>query len=140
MKFLIFITLFFCLVFPACKAKNNDETSSKKTVNKISRQIHKQKLNATVQTVQTVQTENLKSWKKQVSKKLKPIPIKPKAANSIIASTEKNISAAKNVRKKELAKADKLAKSKFLDTTRKLDLSQKNNFGKIQKIELETAK
>ena len=92
MKNLTFIILIFCFFFSACKAKKNEETSSNKTVNKISKQFIKQKsnsdevkkissnqndiapvavnqLNQSVsaqQLGQTVQSEELESWKKEV--------------------------------------------------------------------------
>ena len=37
-------------------------------------------------------------------------------------------------------KAKKYGSSKSEDTTKKLDLSKESNFGKIQKVELETTK
>ena len=48
---------------------------------------------------------------------------------------KKNKKQAGTVRKKELVIADKAAKMKAIERTKMLDLSEKNNFGKVQKVE-----
>ena len=83
-------------------------------------------------------TTNSTAWKNEISKKLEPIPLAAPVSQTISSSGGKGKASAKTVNKKELMKADRLAKS--ANTAGKLDLSKENNFGKIQKVELETAK
>jgi len=159
MKTQFFIILFLCLLFQACKAKTDNKTAQKKTPDKITTQMAKQKLNVvdgvnqadqTVQTDQTDQTvqadqasqasqasqaEDLKSWKKKVEKDLKPLPLKPRPVLTISSTAKKEITTAKTVKKKELMMADRAAKTKIKEVTKKLDLRKENNFGKPQKVE-----
>jgi len=83
-------------------------------------------------------TTNSTAWKNEISKKLEPIPLAAPVSQTISSSGGKGKASAKTVNKKELMKADRLAKS--ANTAGKLDLSKENNFGKIQKVELGTAK
>jgi len=156
MKTKIFIFLFLCLFFQACKAKTDDNSIQKKFPDKITvtKFSHKKadnivanqtnKTDITGKTGKTNivdkadtanQTEDLKAWKESVSKNLKPVPLKTKAVPTVIISAKREKLSAKNIHKKEMTTADRNTKMKIAETTKKLDLSKENNFGKIQSIE-----
>jgi len=91
-------------------------------------------------TDQLKDTSQSTAWKKEVSKKLKPIPLSSSASQTINLSDRNGKKSAKTVRKKELVKADKLASSKSVDAIGKLELSKDSNFKKIREVESQTTK
>jgi len=170
MKKLSIIIVLFSLVFQGCDSgskKNEDEVSLpviKKSSKSTLTNVKKAKIISKAETIpdsanriknipdvseikkssdstdQFETTTDSAARKNEMSKKLEPIPLAAPVSQTISSSSRKERASAKTVNKKELMKAKKNARSKSADTTKKLDLSKESNFGKIQKVELETTK
>ncbi|MCK5851518.1 hypothetical protein KAH27_00690 [bacterium] len=168
-KLFIFISLI-CLSFQGCDSgskKNEDEVSLpeiKKSSTSTIENVKKAEIISETETIfetanriknipdvseiekisdstdQLETTTDPAAWKNEVSKKLEPIPLAAPVSQTVSSSGRTEKASEKTVNKKELMKARKLARSKSDHTTKKLDLSKESNFGKIQKVELETAK
>ncbi len=167
MKILSIIIVLFCIVFQGCDSgskKPEKEVSLpaiKKSSTSLPANAKEENIISNVETIpgsanriknipnvseikknsdstdQLEPTTDSTAWKNEMSKKLEPIPLAAPVSQTIRSSGGKEKASAKTVNKKELMKAKKYGSSKSADTKKKLDLSKENNFGKIQKIELE---
>ena len=138
-----------CIIFQACDsgskktAVKSSTSATKNTIEKSfvktekTNNISKTKIGSKLAT-QVKTTSNLKEWKKELSEKLKPIPLTPPTASQTkISTTRKEKISAKYAHKTEKIMANKSERYKLANPTQKLDLSEKNNFKQKRIVEFE---
>ncbi len=145
----IFFLFLICLTFQACDSGSKKTaviSSTSPTKNTITKSLAKAEEtnniskteNSSELTNQVKTVSNLKEWKKELSEKLKPIPLtSPTASQTKISSTIKEKISAKDAHKTEMTMANKSERYKLANPTKELDLSEENNFGKKRKVESE---
>jgi len=147
-KNFLFIFLI-CIAFQACDSGSKKTaviSSTSTTINTITKTLTKPEEtnnitkteNSSELTNQVKTTPDLKKWKKELSEKLKPIPLTPPTASQTkISATTKEKKSAKDAHKTEITMANRSERYKLANPTKELDLSEENNFGKKRKVEIE---